>query len=139
MEDWVFSTQELHWFQRLKAGGYPNNKALERCIKYYTITTKPSPISSKPATIQQDKEEEWSTNTSIEKIKKLGNQISAIAESALYNGPPSVPNRPKTPINQDKDKDTYMGKPKPGPNQPNPVTTKITWEPKPSQASGADT
>ncbi|KAF8709191.1 hypothetical protein RHS03_02567, partial [Rhizoctonia solani] len=128
MEDWVFSTQELHWFQRLKAGGYPNNKALKRCIKYYTITNKAiANIIKNRQLYNQTKEEEQSTNASIEKIKKLGNQISAIAESALYNRPPSVPNHPKTPINQDKDKDTYMGKPKPGPNQPNPITTKITW------------
>ncbi|QRW27113.1 hypothetical protein RhiXN_01708 [Rhizoctonia solani] len=46
MEDWVFSSQELHWFKRLEAG-YPDNEALERCINTTPSPTKPSPTSSR--------------------------------------------------------------------------------------------
>ncbi|QRW25174.1 hypothetical protein RhiXN_07123 [Rhizoctonia solani] len=112
MEDWVFSSQELHWFKRLEAGGYPDNEALERCIKQLYDDTD---------------EEKSSTNAFIQKIEKLGNQISSIAENALYNGTEAGPSRPESPMKQDEEEDTYMGEPEPGPNQPNPLTTEICW------------
>ncbi|KAF8670806.1 hypothetical protein RHS04_08548 [Rhizoctonia solani] len=128
MEDWVFSSQELHWFKQLEAGGYPNNKALKQCIKYYTITNKAiANIIKSQQLYNNTKEEKNSTNAFIQKIKKLGNQISTIAKNALYNGTEAAPSRPKSPIKQDEDKDTYMGKPKPNPKQPNLFATKATW------------
>ncbi|KAF8689555.1 hypothetical protein RHS03_09098, partial [Rhizoctonia solani] len=128
MEDWVFSSQELHWFKRLEAGGYPNNKALERCIKYYTITNKVIANIIKNRQLYNDtKEEKKNTNEFIQKIKQLGNQISTTTKNALYNGTEAAPSRPESPIKQDEDKDTYMGKPKRNPKQPNPVSTKTTW------------
>ncbi|GAB1526414.1 hypothetical protein RhiTH_009581 [Rhizoctonia solani] len=128
MEDWIFSSQELHWFKRLKAGGYPDNKALERCIKYYTITNKAIANIIKNRQLYNDTEEETSsTNALIQKIEKLGNQITTIAENALYNCTQAAPSRPESPIKQDEEEDTYMNEPEHGPYQPNPLTTEITW------------
>ncbi|QRW24086.1 Reverse transcriptase (RNA-dependent DNA polymerase) [Rhizoctonia solani] len=128
MEDWVFSSQELHWFKRLEAGGYPDNEALERCIKYYTITNQAIANIIENRQLYDDTDEEKSsTNAFIQKIEKLGNQISSIAENALYNGTEAGPSRPESPMKQDEEEDTYMGEPEPGPNQPNPLTTEICW------------
>ncbi|KAF8712504.1 reverse transcriptase, partial [Rhizoctonia solani] len=128
MEDWVFSSQELHWFKRLEAGGYPDNEALERCIKYYTITNKAIANIIENRQLYDDTEEEKnSTNAFIQKIEKLGNQISTIAENALYNGTEAAPSRPESPIKQDEDEDTYMGEPEPDPKQPNLFATEATW------------
>ncbi|KAF8704678.1 hypothetical protein RHS03_05766, partial [Rhizoctonia solani] len=128
MEDWVFSSQELHWFKCLEAGGYPNNKALKRCIKYYTITNQAiANIIENRQLYDNTNKEKSSTNTFIQKIEKLSNQISSIANNALYNSTEVGPSCPESPMKQDKEEDTYMGKPKPGPNQPNPLTTKICW------------
>ncbi|QRW18672.1 Reverse transcriptase (RNA-dependent DNA polymerase) [Rhizoctonia solani] len=128
MEDWVFSSQELHWFKRLEAGGYPDNEALERCIKYYTITNQAiANIIENRQLYDNTDEETSSTNAFIQKIEKLGNQISSIAENALYNGTEAGPSRPESPMKQDEEEDTYMGEPEPGPNQPNPLTTEICW------------
>ncbi|QRW26629.1 hypothetical protein RhiXN_12290 [Rhizoctonia solani] len=128
MEDWVFSSQELHWFKRLEAGGYPDNEALERCIKYYTITNQAiANIIENRQLYDNTDEETSSTNAFIQKIEKLGNQISSFAENALYNGTEAGPSRPESPMKQDEEEDTYMGEPEPGPNQPNPLTTEICW------------
>ncbi|KAF8687977.1 hypothetical protein RHS03_09837, partial [Rhizoctonia solani] len=128
MEDWVFSSQELHWFKRLEAGGYPDNKALERCIKYYTITNKAIANIIENRQLYDDTEEETSsTNALIQKIEKLGNQITTIAENALYNCTQAAPSRPESPIKQDEEEDTYMNESEHGPYQPNPLATEITW------------
>ncbi|QRW24350.1 MYND Zn-finger protein [Rhizoctonia solani] len=130
MADWVFSSQELYWFKRLKAGGYPDNEALERCIKYYTITNKAFANIIENRQLYDDTEEETSsTNAFIQKIEKLGNQITTIAENALYNCTQAAPSRPESPMKQDEEEeeDTYMNKPEHGPYQPNPLTTEITW------------
>ncbi|QRW27055.1 hypothetical protein RhiXN_01650 [Rhizoctonia solani] len=120
MEDWVFSSQELHWFKRLEAGGYPDNEALERCIKYYTITNQAIANIIENRQLYDDTDEEKSsTNAFIQKIEKLGNQISSIAETRFTTA--------RKQDQQDEEEDTYMGEPEPGPNQPNPLTTEICW------------
>ncbi|GAB1528535.1 hypothetical protein RhiTH_011729 [Rhizoctonia solani] len=122
MADWAFSSQELHWFKRLKAGGYPHNEALERCIKYYTITNKAIANIIENRQLYDDTEEETSsTNAFIQKIEKLGNQITTIAENALYNCTQAAPSRPESPMKQDEEEDTYMNEPEHGPiSNPNP-------------------
>ncbi|QRW24373.1 hypothetical protein RhiXN_11285 [Rhizoctonia solani] len=124
MADWAFSSQELHWFKRLKAGGYPHNEALERCIKYYTITNKAIANIIENRQLYDDTEEETSsTNAFIQKIEKLGNQITTIAENALYNCTQAAPSRPESPMKQDEEEDTYMNEPEHGPKRisnPNP-------------------
>ncbi|KAF8750066.1 Reverse transcriptase (RNA-dependent DNA polymerase) [Rhizoctonia solani] len=140
MEDWVFSSQELHWFKRLEAGGYPTTKALERCIKYYTITNQAIANIIENRQLYDDTDEKRTARIhSFKKSKNSANQISSIAENALYNGTEAGPSRPESPMKQDEEEDTYMGEPEPGPNQPNPLTPKSAGDPTPNQASGEDT
>ncbi|KAF8758550.1 hypothetical protein RHS01_02560 [Rhizoctonia solani] len=123
-------TQASHWSSapHKSQNRLPDNEALERCIKYYTITNQAIANIIENRQLYDDTDEEKnSTNSFIQKIEKLGNQISSIAENALYNGTEAGPSRPESPMKQDEEEDTYMGEPEPGPNQPNPLTTEICW------------
>ncbi|KAF8761654.1 hypothetical protein RHS01_01196 [Rhizoctonia solani] len=65
----------------------PDNEALERCIKYYTITNPAIANIIENRQLYDNTDEETSAPMhSFKKSKKLGNQISSIAENALYNG-----------------------------------------------------